>query len=75
MPKVEMLVLISGTRNGVDWPGVGEPIDVPAQEAADLVANGFARALGGKSVQAEPEKATVRRKPESRGGLTKDSLG
>jgi hypothetical protein len=75
MPKVEMLVLISGTRNGVDWPGIGGSIDVPAAEAAELIANGFARAPEGKSVKVEPEKATARRKPETRGGLTKDSLG
>ncbi|GAA1787926.1 hypothetical protein GCM10009748_23080 [Agromyces lapidis] len=73
MPKVEMVVLISGTRNGVDWPAVGGFIDVPAQEAAELIANGFARAPEGKS--AESEKATARRKPEQRGGLTKASLG
>jgi len=75
MPKVEMVVLISGTRDGVDWPAVGGLIDVPAQEAAELVANGFARPPEGKSVKAEPETATARRKPESRGGLTKASLG
>ena len=56
-------------------PAIGESIDVPALEAAELIANGFARAPEGKSVKAEPEKATARRKPESRGGLTKDSLG
>ena len=75
MPKVEMIVLISGARDGVDWPAIGESIDVPAPEAAELIANGFARVPEGKSVKAEPEKATARRKPESRGGLTKDSLG
>jgi len=75
MPKVEMLFQISGTRDGVDWPAAGGVIDVPEQEAADLIANGFARQPEGKSVKAEPEKATARRKPETRGGLTKDSLG
>ena len=76
MPKVEMLVYISGSRDGVDWPAAGETIDVPAQEAAELIANGFARAPEGKSVKDEPERATARRKPETRvSGLTKASLG
>ena len=75
MPKVVMVVQISGTRDGVDWPAPGGVLEVPADEAANLISNGFARVPEGKSVKAEPEKATVRRKPETRGGLTKDSLG
>ena len=75
MPKVEMVVQISGARDGVDWPAPGGTLDVPEQEAAELIANGFARKPEGKSVKAEPEKATARRKPETRGGLTKGSLG
>ena len=76
MPKVEMVIQISGSRNGSDWPAPGGTIDVPADEAANLISNGFARVPEGKSVKAEPEKATARRKPETRGGgLTKASLG
>ena len=75
MPKVVMVVQISGTRDGVDWPAPGGVLEVPADEAANLISNGFARVPEGKSVKVEPEKANVRRKPETRGGLTKDSLG
>lgn len=75
MPKVEMIVRISGTRDGVDWPEIGESLVVPDQEAKDLIANGFARAFDPKAVRPEPEKATARKKPEARSGLTKASLG
>jgi hypothetical protein len=75
MPKVEMAVRISGTRDGVDWPEIGGLLEVGADEAANLISNGFARVPEGKSVKDEPEKATARRKPETRGGLTKASLG
>lgn len=40
--KVRMLVNISGTRNGEDWPKAGETITVPAAEAADLIRQGIA---------------------------------
>lgn len=76
MPKVEMIVRISGSRNGESWPEPGEVLDVPAEEAADLIGNGFARVPEAVSVKSEPEKATSRKKPETRrAGLTKDSLG
>ena len=75
MPKVQMIVRISGARDGVSWPEPGGVLDVPAAEAADLIGNGFARTPEAASVKAEPEKATVRRKPETRAGMTKGSLG
>lgn len=75
MPKVEMAVRISGTRDGVNWPDIGGLLEVSSAEAAELIANGFARVPEGKSVKVEPEKAAARRKPETRGGLTKASLG
>ena len=73
--KVQMVVQISGTRDGADWPAPGGILEVPAEEAGSLVGNGFAKAFEGKAEKVEPEKATARRKPETRGGLTKDSLG
>ena len=42
MPKVKMLIKLSGTRNGEDWAAPGEIMDVPKQEAESLIANGFA---------------------------------
>lgn len=54
MPKVRMVARISGVRNGVDWPERGGVIDVPADEAADLIRAGLA-------VEADvaPEKAVA----------------
>jgi hypothetical protein len=37
-----MLVSVSGTRGGQDWPQRGETLTVPSSEAADLVAGGLA---------------------------------
>jgi len=42
MAKVTMKFQISGTRDGLDWPAPGDTIDVPADEAAALVAQGVA---------------------------------
>ena len=41
---VTMFVAISGTIDGQEWPPIGGTIDVPAQVADDLVANGYAAA-------------------------------
>lgn len=35
--RVVMAVQITGTRNGADWPAIGDVIEVPIEEAADLV--------------------------------------
>lgn len=37
---------ISGTRDGVDWPAPGETIDVPEEEAMQLISLGHAEADG-----------------------------
>ena len=42
--RVQMLVAISGTRNGEKWPDVGGVISLPADEAAGYIANGYAAA-------------------------------
>lgn len=52
--KVEMCARISGTRDGVDWPGIGETIELPNDEAVSLIGGGLARA-----VAAVVETATV----------------
>ena len=39
-----MVGLVSGMRNGVDWPKPGGSIDVPDAEARDLIASGIAKA-------------------------------
>jgi hypothetical protein len=40
---VTMLFPVSGTRDGKEWPAVGETITVPADEAAQLIATGIAK--------------------------------
>jgi len=64
MAKVKMVARISGTRNGEDWPAPGEVADVPADEAAALIAAGLASAAGGKEAAAvdvsEVETAAVK---------------
>jgi len=40
--RVIMRARITGTRNGVEWPAPGEPVDLPQDEAELLVANGLA---------------------------------
>lgn len=40
--KVRMKIAITGTRDGVRWPGVGGEIDLPDHEAMRLCANGRA---------------------------------
>ncbi len=60
MPKVEITARISGTRDGVEWPGIGGTLDVPEDEAADLVRLGLA-----KVVAKAAERATAP-KPETR---------
>lgn len=55
---------IEGTRNGVRWPEAGGEIDLPDNEATDLLNQGFAEAVGTKPVE-KAEKA-VAAEPETR---------
>ena len=36
MPTIRMLRLLSGSRDGAEWPPIGGTLDVPASEADDL---------------------------------------
>lgn len=56
--RVVMLAHISGTRNGAEWPRVGEDMVVPAAEANDLIRNFLAKPA------AEPEEVAVVLEPE-----------
>lgn len=60
--KIVMKRQISGTRDGLDWPAPGEPMDVPDAEGADLCALGMAEPV------AEPARAerAVAPKPSTR---------
>ena len=68
MAKVQIVAVISGTRNGNEWPAPGELLEVGEDEAAQLIASRLAR-VPEKAPRPEPEKA-VARKPETRKGLT-----
>lgn len=46
MLRVRMKTHITGYRNGEPWPQRGGHIDLPDNEAADLVANGYAAIVG-----------------------------
>ena len=59
-PKYEVLVAISGTRNGKDWPRPGQKIDLPAAEAEDYVRAGLIR-----DPKAAAEEAAVARAAET----------
>lgn len=62
--KVRMKIQITGTRDGVRWPGVGGEIDLPDHEAMRLCANGRAEPVEDRD--AGVEKA-VTPQPEKRG--------
>jgi hypothetical protein len=48
--KVKMLVKISGSHDGKDWPEIGDEVTLPATEADAMIRNGMA-APAGASVQ------------------------
>lgn len=52
--QVRMVAAISGTRDGQDWPSIGETLTVPAEEGAQLCAAGLA-----VPVKAAPETAAA----------------
>jgi hypothetical protein len=59
--RVTMKATISGTRDGADWPAVGEVVHLPDAEAEDMIAAGLAV----PAPAPEPEKATAP-KPRSK---------
>lgn len=54
--RVRMLVSISGTRDGVEWPARGGLVDLPDAEAADMIRAGLAAAF---VVEGEVETAAL----------------
>ena len=68
--RIQMVVRISGSRNGVDWPQVGGVFDVPEVEAHDLISAGIAR------VPVRSVETATARTPETatRKGLTKKDI-
>ena len=72
MAAVRMLVKLSGSRDGVEWPAVGEVLVCPDEEAASLIgtclAVADAKADAGDVVEVTatpeaPENAAVKRGP------------
>lgn len=51
--KVRMKHKISGTRNGVEWPNAGVVVNVPDDEAENLIKHGYGEAVDEKP---EPKK-------------------
>ena len=70
MARVKMLVGISGTRNGQDWPPRGGEIALPDGEAGDLVAAGYA-----ELVSTVVESAAVDTKPARRKAAPAEKRG
>ncbi|MDV7220611.1 hypothetical protein [Streptomyces prunicolor] len=70
--RVRMKVTISGTRDGETWPERGGSVDLPDDEAEQMVAAGLAEEHDGDEAEgqaeenagnpAKPETATPRRK-------------
>jgi hypothetical protein len=61
MANIEITARISGTRNGVDWPAIGEALTVPDDEAADLVRMGLVRIVPKPVERATAPKAETRK--------------
>lgn len=60
--KVNLKVSVSGLRDGKPWPDRGETVDLPDDEAAQMIAAGQAEPVE----KPKPEKATARSSAEKR---------
>ena len=62
--RVVMLLSISGTRNGQAWPARGGEVDLPDDEAEQLIVNGSAEPAAERAVVRQSgERAVARRTP------------
>ncbi|MFC8156314.1 hypothetical protein ACFUO0_20065 [Streptomyces cinereoruber] len=62
--RIRMRVTLSGTYNGAPWPPRGEALDVPADEAEQLIRYGAAELV--EDTPEEPaaaEPKTTRKRP------------
>lgn len=66
MARVKMLARLSGTRDGVAWPDLGEELDVPDGEADTLEALGHAELVAGAAPPAKRARKAVVEAPEAR---------
>jgi hypothetical protein len=51
--RVRMKVTVSGTRDGEPWPEKGSTVDLPDEEAKQLLAGGLAEELSAEPVVEE----------------------
>ncbi|MGP4084173.1 hypothetical protein [Streptomyces sp. KR55] len=63
--RIRMLVTLSGTRNGQDWPAKGGALEVPDDEGAQLCATGIAEPV---AEIGETQKAVLPEVSERRRG-------
>lgn len=70
--KVRLKVQLSGTRDGVAWPAVGSVVDLPEDEARDMLTSGVASAVNSSdapepvvTVPDDVEEATEKFIPET----------
>lgn len=70
--RVKLKVQLSGTRDGVPWPAVGTVVELPDDEARDMLTSGTAGPLDDKDtpepvvmVPADVEEATEKFIPET----------
>lgn len=56
--RVEMLIHITGTRNGEDWPPVGGVIDLPDHEARRMIDVGYAKEATSATKTADSDETT-----------------
>ena len=61
--KVKLTVSISGLRDNVPWPALGEVVDLPDDEAAHMCAVGHAEPV----VEDRVEKRPATKRAEKRG--------
>jgi hypothetical protein len=57
--RVQMKVHMSGLRNGVEWPAVGDVVDLPDEEATVLVGQGSAELAEKSAKKSAVEAATA----------------
>ena len=68
--QVRQLIAISGTIDGIKWPGVGETIDLADHVCESLIANGYAEQVPSSPKReiaaADPAVETAAIKPAAR---------
>jgi hypothetical protein len=69
--KIKMKVQVSGSRNSEAWPAVGQTLDVPDDEGAELCAAGLASPVADKG---KTEKAVAEPELETREATDDDEV-